>query len=102
MPFNDFTDRDWKVCKSDAPDRCQKDEIVSISGTEKNVKIECGQKHAYGEGKYFEKPERIERKDDYKIEIVARQPKHKIQATFGGLAGGSWTAEDNTPGPGDG
>jgi hypothetical protein len=103
MPFKDFTERPWKVYHSNVPERCQKDEIVSISGTERNVKVECDHKHAYGAGEYFEEePERIERKGEYTIKIVARNPKHRITATFSDLVGGSWTAEDNTPGPGEG
>jgi pantothenate kinase len=103
MPFEDFTKRPWKVRESDVPERCQVEEIVSITGTKENVKVECSEKHAYGPGEYFEQePERIERKGEYTIKIVARQPRHRITATFSDLVGGSWTAEDNTPGPGDG
>jgi hypothetical protein len=103
MPFEDFTERPWKVLVSNVPERCQKDETIFISGTKENVKVQCTEKHAYGAGEYFEQePEKIERKDEYTIKIVARQPKLRITATFWGLAGGSWTAEDNTPGPGDG
>jgi hypothetical protein len=104
MPFDEFTKRTWKV--TDSTTQCQADEIVYISGTEKEVTVQCGKSHPYGTAMYFspkdERGERIERKDEYTITITAKEPWYEITANFSGGAGGSWTAEDNTGGAGDG
>ncbi|HEY0514236.1 MAG TPA: hypothetical protein VGH73_20195 [Thermoanaerobaculia bacterium] len=104
MPYDDFTKRTWKVKLSTT--QCQAEEIIRIDGPENEVTVQCGKNHPYGPAIYVPqedaKGERIERKDEYTITIIAREPKYEIEATFMGVIGGSWTAEDNTGGAGGG
>jgi hypothetical protein len=109
MAYKDFTDRTWRVCKSDAPTRCQVNDIVTFFGPENDVTVQCNQDHSYGPGEYFSENdkngERIEglvEQEKYTITITDTVPKYRILAAFTGVAGGSWTAEDNPPGPEDG
>jgi|GEM_PF-5965860 len=109
MPYKDFTDRTWKVCQSDAPTRCQVNEIVTFFGPENDVTVQCNKDHPYGPAAYFpendKNGERIEgtvELEKYKITITDTVPKYRILAAFTGVVGGSWTAEDNTGGSGDG
>lgn len=109
MPYKDFTDRTWVVCRSDTPTRCKVDEIITFSGPENDVTVQCNQDHPYGPGKYFpehdKNGERIEgtlELDRYRITITDTVPKYRILAAFAGVVGGSWTAEDNIGGSGDG
>lgn len=99
MPYKDFTDRTWKVKESHTS--CAVGSIVLITGPEENVTVRCGGE-TYKPGQYHPQGggngERIARGAEYTIQLIPVEPKYKLQATFTGLVGGSWTAEDNTGG----
>jgi hypothetical protein len=105
MPYEDFTDRTWKITRTKVPDLCKADEGVVISGPRQNVKVECAGRPFLGPGEYEPgKPEMILAKDRYMIKLlVAEDGTYTLEADLLGdrRIGGAWTAEDNTP-PGSG
>jgi hypothetical protein len=102
MKYEDYTKRTWKVIESEiAGCEAGKDHAV-FTGPETNVTIRCGTEQ-YDGGMYVESSGMIEKKDDYTIAMDTSKSKYeitfKLTPKSPGSIGGSWTAEDHTPGP---
>lgn len=97
MPLGDFAAKQWKVITADETALCQPpDTVVFLVGLDGEVKIICNGKAAYEGGAYNKATNRIE-VGDYEIRLLIEcKPKSSS------LIGGSWTAEDQGPWPGDG
>lgn len=100
MPFEDYTSRIWLVIESDLPE-CPKDKHVDIQGSETDVIVKCDEIERFERGLYRDGTI-IGNKDDYRISIVGKEPRYKIRFEKLGSVAGSWTAEDHTPGAGQG
>jgi len=105
MPFEDFTNKEWKVIQNEDDSLCKKDAKVTFlvklrdkpdDGEPKQVKISCSNELAY-EGTYDENSDTI-KGNGYEIRRVRCI---KFMPTTEGSRAGSWTAEDQGPWPGD-
>jgi hypothetical protein len=96
MSYEDYTKREWKVIASDDPEaKCTPGDVVTFGGPADKVAVKCKR---YGDGEYKES-DTIEAKG-YEIRMtVGPDARRQITFTPKGSIGGSWTAEDNTPGP---
>jgi hypothetical protein len=100
MTFKDYTSRIWLVTESDLPE-CPKDKHVDIQGSESDVIVKCDEIERYKRGMYVDKGDNgeiIGKENDYRISVVAKEPKYEITFEKLGSIAGSWTAEDHTPG----
>ena len=99
MPFEDFTKRSWIITKSDTP--CTTKSIVRFAGRPTDVEVTCDGA-PYPPGMYSPKSgdreERIEAPNAYSIVMLDTKPKLTLVASFVGVVGGSWTAEDTASG----
>jgi hypothetical protein len=95
MPFEDFTKRSWIITKSYTP--CTVKSIVLFAGPRTDVVVTCNGA-PYPPGTYYPKSdkgeERIEAPNAYSIVMLDTKPKLTLVASFVGVVGGSWTAED--------
>jgi hypothetical protein len=100
MPLEDYISpgRRWLVKKAGDSSMCKEGQEVIISGLPTEVNIECGTKSVYGLGWYDENTNTVKvMNDEYEIKLqITLTPK------AGDSSGGSWTAEDQGPWPGDG
>jgi hypothetical protein len=104
MEFEDYKDRDWTVIWADPSAKHAVTDIVTFHGSKEKVEIQCKR---YPDGQY--KDGKISGGTEgaaYTI-IMAKDENGNPQIEFkpsqegsGGI-GGSWTANDTPPGPGD-
>jgi hypothetical protein len=105
MAYKDFTEPKWTVRTTEVPDLCAKASVVVITGPADDVKVECGAKPFLGPGSYQAgTPEQIVAKDEnekYTISLFVGKP-NRLEAEFWNdrRIGGTWTADDGSPGPG--
>jgi len=105
MPFSSYTGRPWKVIEAAPDSKCQPGTLVWFAGTPEKVIIQCDGETPYLDGVYIDLFNTIERANGYAIHMIPALPlRQVISFTPKGssdLTGGSWTADDNIPGPGD-
>ena len=106
MPLKDYINRRWKVIEAEKTSFCQvKDDVVfpPLVGLKGEVKVLCV-KDFYEEGRYTGDTTDTIKGDSYEITMgVGVSGKPQIHFHSQGLpsSGGSWTAEDQGPWPGD-
>jgi hypothetical protein len=96
---DDYVKREWVVDWADTDANCQKEDTVEFKGSHDLVEIFCQGKRVYGPGRYDGRSRTVEGETGYKISIIAEKPlriEFKVQS---GVITGSWSAEDQTPGP---
>jgi len=105
MPFSFYTDRPWKITSAEPGSKCPQGTGVAFGGTPEKVTITRSDgKTPYPEGKYLERVNMIVSRGNYEIHVLPLiLPWATIQFVSDGPAestDGSWTADDNIPGPG--
>ena len=102
MPLKNYTSRRWKVTKAEESALCQvTDDVIfpQLVGLGGEVKVLCI-KNFYEEGIYKQDINTIEG-DGYKIFMSEDGKQIHFHSEGLPLSGGSWTAEDQGPWPGD-
>jgi len=102
MTYKDYKSRIWRVKESNLPE-CTMGDHVQFIGPHDDVTVKCKGTEQYKGGKYNKGSGTIEKQGEYTISIVATEPKYEIRfekqtSKSRGLKGGSWIAEDHTPG----
>jgi len=100
MSLEEYTKTTWKIIDPPSPTPCKKDEVIKISGPSANVSVICSGSHKYENGVYQDSSDTIEN-DVYVISFVKKNP-YQIKCSLKGPQGGSWTADDNAGGYGNG
>lgn len=98
MGYEDFK-REWIVTAFEPDAKCTKGQIVTFDGPATAVTVLCNGESPYGKGTGKYVPDRIEVSGS-KI-VKTEGPPPQITFVAAGSIGGSWTADDNTDGPGD-
>jgi len=105
MPFSFYTDRPWKVTSAEPGSKCPQGTRVEFRGAPEEVKIYSDGKIVYEVGKYIDSVNMIVSQGNYEIHAlplilpwatIQFVPDRSARSTDG-----SWTADDNIPGPGD-